>query len=686
VGRKLGWALLWLGVACPAFAETVVLEAVVRGQPGFVSPDGSYELPGLFAEHVFVFDLSGVSAPIVAAKLVLVNPPGGFASPQRREIYAVFAVTDVESHAEAGAGARLGSIEVDEDSPATLEIPLATPILRVLERTDGEVALGGRIVTLKRLDGSERLFGGTEPGTGVSAPELVLTTDPGAAPAGAATLHVDDDADEEGDGSAGAPFASIPVALDLAAPGDVVEVAPGAYAERVWLKHDVALIGSGPEQSILDGTELDGRTVLSCAADARVEGFRIKDETPREPVLGSSPLPLVDCGAETEVTGNVFEAASPNAVSVHGSGAWLHHNEIRCALLVSSHEARIEDNLIEAPEDAILAAGPSFGSGTGAAVIRRNRIRGGVKRGLELPIPCGFLSERIHLVLASNVFLPPLGPPSEGSGGVELLGCLGGDVVGNTFHDTNGVRVATSAVIANNLLVGGSAGIQVDAGADVEIRHNDAFGNRAGFMGADTNYAGFEPSPGDGNLSVDPQFVDAFFEDFRLRPTSPVVDAGDDDEVEDEADFDGDPRVVDGDDDDGEVVDIGAQEFQPGEVLPEPALPIAVDLLPGQSPNELKFTKASKGSGKVAVAILSDDGLDAPAEVDVATLLLGREPALRCGAKDVDRDGVRDLLCSFPLRGISTVGWPLAVPPACVRGETLAGGKLLGCDEVELVP
>ena len=133
-------------------------------------------------------------------------------------------------------------------------------------------------------------------------------------------------------------------------------------------------------------------------------------------------------------------------------------------------------------------------------------------------------------------------------------------------------------------------------------------------------------------------------------------------------------------------VDMGAQEHQPAEELPLPPLPIEVDLLPGKSPNEFTFTKVAKGSGKVSVAILSDDDVDAPADVDVATLILDREPVLRCSDKDVDRDERRDLVCSFPLRGISLAGWPLAVPPACVRGTTHGGRKLLGCDEVEIEP
>jgi hypothetical protein len=685
---RVAWALLLVLSTSPAFAETVVLDAVLRGASSslLVAPEADYEVPGVLGANVFVFDLSSVTDPIVAARLVLVNPPGGFASPQRRETYAVFAVTDVEEYVDAGDGARLGAVEVDANSPATLEIPLAAPILRVLERTDGLVALGGRLTTLRKLDGAERLFHGTGPGSGVPAPQLVLTTDAGAAPAAAATLHVDDDADPmSADGSAGAPFASIGHALDLAAPGDGVQVAPGLYDERVLLKRDVALLGSGPDQSILDVSELPAGGAIVCAAGARVEGFRLRDlaPPPEQPPVGLGRSAVVDCAALTEISGNVVEGNDAYAFLLSGSGAWVHHNEIHGTVGIATVAALLEANRIESARVAIEVAGVA-GDEDGAATIQRNRVFGKLTSDdATLPLPCTAIGlSPLHLTLASNVFMPPVGQDVPGNGGVELLGCVSGDVLHNTFHATRGIWVESSATIASNLLVNGTAGIQVEDGATAEIRNNDVFGNRAGFMGADTDYVIIKDQEGtNGNVSLDPDFVDAFLEDFRLRATSPARDAGSDEpgDIEGSEDLDGDPRLVD-------ELDMGAQEFQPGEELPLPPLPIGVDLLPGRTPNEFKFTKVAKGSGKVAVAILSDDGFDAPADVNVGTLILDRERVLRCSDKDVDRDDRRDLVCSFPLRGISLAGWPLALPPACVRGTTHGGRKLLGCDEVEIVP
>jgi hypothetical protein len=121
-------------------------------------------------------------------------------------------------------------------------------------------------------------------------------------------------------------------------------------------------------------------------------------------------------------------------------------------------------------------------------------------------------------------------------------------------------------------------------------------------------------------------------------------------------------------------------ELQPGEGPPLPTLGTRVDLLPKDDPNVLSLDRILRGRARVVVAILSDDDLDAVAEIDVATLTLGAAPVRRCRRKDVDRDGARDLACKFPIGGIPSSG------PVCVRGATLEGRTLLGCDTVQLAP
>jgi hypothetical protein len=69
--------------------------------------------------------------------------------------------------------------------------------------------------------------------------------------------------------------------------------------------------------------------------------------------------------------------------------------------------------------------------------------------------------------------------------------------------------------------------------------------------------------PGEGNIDVDPRFVDPDGEtpDFRLRPDSPAINAGDPDRVltDGERDLDGHPRVL------CDRVDMGAYEFGAGD-------------------------------------------------------------------------------------------------------------------------
>ena len=499
----------------------------------------------------------------------------------------------------------------------------------------------------------------------------------------AETLHVSArSGSRNGDGSESRPFATISAALEVAVAGDDVVVAPGRYREHVVLASGVALRGSGAG-TILDATDFPLAGAVSCADEASIEGFRIVD-----PGRAQALLAAIDCsnGASPEIAHNVIEAPQRPAILLEDSDAWIHHNTIRggapstetlFGVIVGRGRPVIEDNEIASNAVAIGLECPP---GDGGARIRRNVLRGRVGVGP----PAGLFS--VPVTISDNVFLPSVAEFPVRSGLILLaelffpFGTLAAQVANNTFHGTDGIFVAGGdAVIANNVVVNGTVGISVNSGVTPELRANDVFGNATSLV-ENTNYLGIpDPTGSDGNLSLDPQLADVLGDDFRPRPGSPVIDAGSDADVVSEQDLDGDARIADGDGAGGAAVEMGAQELQPGEEPPLPTLGVRVDLLPKRDPNLLSLDRILRGKGRVAVAVFSDDDFDA-AEVDVASLTLGASPVRRCEAKHVDRDGARDLLCRFPVGGIPLSG------PVCVRGATLAGRALLGCDVAQIAP
>lgn len=88
---------------------------------------------------------------------------------------------------------------------------------------------------------------------------------------GAVTLVVDP--------SGGGMYTQIQPAVDAASYGDTVFVLPGYYSTRVHMKNGVSLIGSGPEDTIIDGTGFNYSTV-DCEglfdSSTLIHGFRIQ--------------------------------------------------------------------------------------------------------------------------------------------------------------------------------------------------------------------------------------------------------------------------------------------------------------------------------------------------------------------------------------------------------------------------
>ena len=139
-----------------------------------------------------------------------------------------------------------------------------------------------------------------------------------------------------------------------------------------------------------------------------------------------------------------------------------------------------------------------------------------------------------------------------------ITGNLGSDFGGGVCIES---VEASTLNLYNNIIWGNSA----LAGGDIFMKIDPALL----YWGAESN--GFNNDYADldgvwtawgGNIHVNPRFQDPGNDDFHLKSTSPCIDAGTNSApMLPEDDFDGDPRILDGNDNGKARVDIGADEY-----------------------------------------------------------------------------------------------------------------------------
>ena len=172
--------------------------------------------------------------------------------------------------------------------------------------------------------------------------------------------------------------------------------------------------------------------------------------------------------------------------------------------------------------------------------------------------------------------------PSADGGGISIAGgsivtVTNNVIASNIGWNGDGIVVSqedSDARIINNTIVSNSAeGIQANQGT-VLARNNIIYGNDGGLhnyasgatISSDHNafwengwdYLNVTPGPGD--ISVDPLFVDAAAGDYHLYPDSLCTDRGTNTGAP-STDFEGDLRPFDGDRDGIATVDMGADEY-----------------------------------------------------------------------------------------------------------------------------
>ncbi len=160
----------------------------------------------------------------------------------------------------------------------------------------------------------------------------------------------------------------------------------------------------------------------------------------------------------------------------------------------------------------------------------------------------------------------------NGGDGINSSAMSPPTIKNNWIYDNSGDGMqfgsATSAgVVRNDTIVDNAGyGIYVDSNTAPTISNCILWDNGGNDLeSCSATYSCIEDGDsGTGNISSDPCFVDIDAKDFHLDANSLCIEAGDlNGNYSGEEDIDGDERVIDGDSDSNDVIDIGADEYDP---------------------------------------------------------------------------------------------------------------------------
>ncbi len=338
-------------------------------------------------------------------------------------------------------------------------------------------------------------------------------------------------------------FAVIQDAIDTAAHGDTICVSAGQYVENLdMMGKGVHLLGwEGPEVTVLDGGGVD--RVLSIVSaegpDTVIEGFTITNGSANFEGGGGIRIDTASPTLENLIVTSNFAWGE-------GGGVMMIHCESSVRDVVISFNETPETGAgMEIEGDSYPLIDNSWFLGNVA-----DRDGGGVHVNGSEPVfrnvvfahneadNGGGLNIHTHTVSAPRLenvaFLD--NTAVQNGGGIRLIASettmYNVSVVANHADQGGGIFLRDTPSTHVNLIVTGNSGgsggggIHVDSGS-TDIQYSDVWDNTGG------DYQGTpDPTGSDGNLSVDPLFLDATSMDvldwdLHLSTMSPLVDTGD---------------------------------------------------------------------------------------------------------------------------------------------------------------
>jgi len=306
------------------------------------------------------------------------------------------------------------------------------------------------------------------------------------------------------DGSQEYPFNTIMEGINAAIDGDTVLVAAGLYYENVVMKAGVDLIGVGANVVTIDAG--GSGNVIEGADRCTIEGFTITNSGPDYSCNG------INCPDFcTMLISNNIVTGCTNGIFCRQSSSIVSNN------IISNN-----GNPNNATTDFAICCNDS-----------------------SLTIYNNLIMDNLEVAIYTSL---------SGSDSALILN----NTIANNIYDDGVWCYESSPTIKNNIIVGNYGGIVAIYSSFPKISYNDVWNNTYADYDEQT---GSSCEPGIGDISDDPMFVDVANSDYHLHYNSPCIDAGTNAPELPDYDFDGDSRILDGDNDGTAVVDMGADEY-----------------------------------------------------------------------------------------------------------------------------